>query len=200
MQLLTADQYETLTGATAPADFDDVEARVVAALEGALDRGLTATERVERLAVYCGSVFPATTPLVAVTKVEVPVRGDAGTWDELDVDWFDDIEIGVIGASNGEWVAVTLVGGWDTDTVPADVAEGVAWAIHTTQHPDPEASTSVDGVLSESVAGEYSVTRQAGITVGADGQQMPAGAPAALRPFGGRAATLLLPHRAVRVL
>jgi hypothetical protein len=108
--LVSASTYTAVTGTAAPSNYADLEARVVARLSAVLGRPLQSAERVEKLtANFDGFAYPKARPVTAV---------------EGDYD-FDEHTIRIGQGS----ALVTYTGGWTDETVPADLAEAIAWGI-----------------------------------------------------------------------
>ena len=183
MALLTAQQYTTLTGLAAPANFATVLPIVVSMLERALNRKLEEATRSETLEAYAdGLVYPSARPVVSV-QGGLTTDGVA-------------IQTGQTGP-----VTVTYLGGFApfgqaaANVLPPDLALAICMGIGTFNSTMGGAATSAPvGVQSLSIAGEYTVTYQAGVAVGADGQAMP-GALVELAPLGGGCARLAAPYR-----
>jgi hypothetical protein len=180
--VITADLYTAFTGAPAPAGFDALRDLVVARIEDAINRRLVAAERTERLTAYAdGWVYPTAFP--------VTVCDDA-----LEIDT-DRIRIGQAGSHD-----VTYTAGYDTygdpNGAPVSLALAVAWAIHTIRNPQPV--ELAEGITAMSVAGEFSVSREAGVRYGADGEVLPGEWARPIADLGGRCASLVAGFRRVR--
>lgn len=184
MALLTSTQYQQLLGSLlpAPTGFASAQAVVVASLERALNRQLESGVRTETLTAYSdGVVYPSAVPVTNAGDLETDGRA---------------IYTGQTGR-----VTVTYTGGFTpfeatTGTpLPADLALAIAYGIRTyLDTKGGSTSTAPTGVQSLTVGGEYSVTYQPGVIVGADGQSMPSTL-AELAPFGGACARLAAPYR-----
>ena len=79
--------------------------------------------------------------------------------------------------------------------LPIDLAEAIAWGIHTRVTPQPELALP-HGIQSLNIAGEFSVTRSGDTKLGADGFPCP---PRLFRhaDLGGRCLSLAAPYRRV---
>lgn len=177
--MITAATFTDITGAAAPADLDDVVARVVGRLEDALGRTLALGTRSERHIIYRDGVAYVR----AVPVVSVP----AGTLNLGDC----------IGGLLPGWQTVAYTGGYDASSCPPQLAAAIAWGVHTLRHPqgpDPIGA----GVTSLQIAGEYQVTREAGTRVGADGEALPGIWAWPIADLGGRCATLAAAYRRAR--
>lgn len=174
--LLTAELYTATTGDPAGDTFDVDEARAVRRLEAALRRPLVqATATVSLVGYADGWAYPSLLPVVSASQDGV----------ELDV------EPGRVRCGKGTQV-VELVSGFTTASLPIDLADAIAWAIHTLRHP---ASTGIaPGLSSLNVAGEFSVTVAAGVSLGADGLPLPKALSHASE-LGGRACSLAVRYR-----
>jgi hypothetical protein len=84
--------------------------------------------------------------------------------------------------------------GYTDETVPAGLAEAIAWGVLTLH--DPQLSALPQGVSSVNVAGEYSTVMAYGMTTSADGTALPIRY-AFASDLGGRCVTLALRYRRV---
>lgn len=174
--MITLSRFSSITGAPAPADFEQLRADVVARLEAALGRGLASGQRTEWLAVYRdGVAYPSAWP---ITEVPAGCRaiGDA-----------------IADVTPGRDVEVTYTGGYDEESCPADLAAAIAWGVYTLTN--PAEPTLADGLSQLSIAGEYSVTREAGALLGADGALLPGRWALPIADLGGRCASLAAGYR-----
>jgi hypothetical protein len=178
--LLTNTRYTEITGQAAPANFASVQGRVVSRLEGMLNRELQSAERTEKVTLtWDGFHYPKATP---VTAVEDGLH-------------FDDIAI----RAGRDTEQITYTGGYTSETLPAGLAESIAWGIHTltaaAQAGGPP-SPIPPGIKSLSIAGEYAVTFQDGHTAGSDGYPLP-DRWTHMADLGGRSVTAALRYRRV---
>lgn len=192
--LITNTKYTEITGASAPANFESVQANVIARLEDLLNRKLVLNERTERVVSnYDGLFYPLATPIITVQEDLI----------------FDDQAVQVgrpsirsFSFSNIYGLTpefITYTGGYGQDTLPYGLAHAIAWGIHTvTSTAAGAVSGSPSGVSSLSIAGEYSVTFAEGMTAGADGQPMPIRF-AHMFDLGGRCVMSALRYRRVPV-
>jgi hypothetical protein len=177
--LVSASTYTAVTGTAAPSNYADLEARVVARLSAVLGRPLQSAERVEKLtANFDGFAYPKARPVTAV---------------EGDYD-FDEHTIRIGQGS----ALVTYTGGWTDETVPADLAEAIAWGIHTVASGATVAGAGPlpAGISSLNIAGEYQVSVAAGMVLGRDGHPLPERW-ALLSDLGGRCVAAALRYRRV---
>lgn len=185
--VITEEFYEGVTGTEAPDGFGAVVHRVVTRLEAALGIGIENRERTEWVSVYMdGSTFPRATPVTAADR-------------------HDDICVWLGARPRVGREQLTYTGGYhpqgtDGDSnliVPDDLAEAIAWGVHTLAVLDvaEDPFEGRDDLTAVSVAGEFSVNRT-GAPAGADGVRMPAGLEA-LRDVGGRCARLAAPYRRI---
>lgn len=152
MSLITTTTYTAITGATAPGNFEALQTRVISRLSLLLGRHLTSASRTETITAHAdGYAYPKATPITACNGYT-----------------FDTHAIST-GAGRYE---VTYTGGWTTTTCPADLAEAVAWGIHTLATGGTGAAVS-PGLTSLNIAGEYQVAVAAGKVIGRDGHPMP---------------------------
>lgn len=175
--LLTPLAYTRITGQSIPADFADVQAYVVSRLESILGRALESDERTESgYAGYDGFFYPKATPVV-------------------EAEGYEHDGVGIHTGSG--YQTVTYTGGYTDETLPAGLAEAIAWGVLTrttiaSGATLPAAGTA--GVASLSIAGEYSVTYTAGVVPGVDGYPMPS-AWAHAADLGGRCVAAALRYR-----
>jgi hypothetical protein len=179
--VITSDLYTAFTGAPAPTAFDALRDLVVARIEDAIDRKLVAGVRTERLTAFAdGWAYPAAFPVTAcdaASEVEVDrIRIGVGTHTVTYTAGF-----GIYGEPNG---------------APVSLALAVAWAIHTLRN--PQTVELAEGITSMSVAGEFSVSREAGIRYGADGELLPGEWARPIADLGARCANLVAGFRRVR--
>lgn len=192
--LITNTKYTEITGAPAPANFESVQADVIARLEDLLNRSLMLSERTERVTSnYDGLFYPSATPIV-----------------DVDGDYlFDDqaVQVGRPSVRSFSFSNIhgltpeflTYSGGYTVETLPAGLAHAIAWGINTVTATAAGAILgSPSGVSSLSIAGEYSVTFAEGMTAGADGQPMPIRF-AHMFDLGGRCVMSALRYRRVPV-
>lgn len=192
--LITNTKYTEITGASAPANFESVQADVIARIEDLLNRSLTLQERTERVVSnFDGLFYPVATPIVTVQE------------DLL----FDDeaVQVGRPSIRSFSFSTIhnltpeflTYTGGYTVETLPFGLAHAIAWGIHTvTSTASGAMSGSPSGVSSLSIAGEYSVTFALGMTSGVDGQPMPIRF-AHMFDLGGRCVMSALRYRRVPV-
>lgn len=177
--MITLSRYSSLTGAPAPADFEQRRSDVIGRLEAALGRGLVSQERTEYLTVYRDKVaYPSAWPVTAVDG-DYRAIGDA-----------------IYGVGPGRDVEVTYTGGYTEETCPADLAAAIAWGVYTLTNPADERMP--DGVAQLQIAGEYQVTRDAGALTGADGHLLPGRWALPIADLGGRCASLAARYRRAR--
>lgn len=186
MALLTPTQYNQLIGSLlpAPTEFSTVLPVVVAMLERALNRRLESAERTEVLTAYAdGVVYPSAVPVTAAGDLVTDGRA-------------------IYTGQSGQ-VTVTYTGGFTPyeatsgTPLPADLALAIAFGVRTylaSKAGSTSTNATASGIQSLSVAGEYTVTYQAGVAIGADGQSMP-GHLVELAPLGGACARLAAPYR-----
>jgi hypothetical protein len=171
--MLTAAQYTRITGDAAPAAFASKVATVIARLDDALGRPLTLDTRTERCVAFAdGVVYPRATPVVSV-------------------DGYDTDGVAVYVGQRGT-VTITYLGGFDADSCPEQLRTAIAWGVHTLN--TPSGAVLPAGVQSLSIAGEYTVTKDAATILGADGVTVPV-ALVTLADLGGRCATLAATYR-----
>lgn len=183
--MITSAHYTAITGEAAPADFLTLRDRVVARLESALGRKLTKATRTETLACFSdGLVYPSATPVLDATGYS-----------------FDADAIHTGRRSGPGRVTVTYTGGYGTHNstasatnvpCPENLATAIAFAVRTLAA--PQAAPVPAGVTSLNIAGEYSISRDPGAVIGADGELVPA-ALASIADLGGRCATLVSAYR-----
>lgn len=186
--VITEAFYESVTGTEAPDGLGAVVHRVVARLEAALGIGVENRERTEWVTVYMdGSAFPRATPIT-------------------DADSHDDVCVWLPARATVGRQQLTYTGGYHPQgtadvsldlIIPDDLAEAIAWGVHTLAvfEPAEDPFEGRDDLTSVSVAGEFSVSRS-GAPTGADGVGLPSGLEA-LRDLGGRCARLAAPYRRI---
>ena len=216
--LISTDDFLLFTGTTAPTNFAAVQGLVVAKLESALGIFLESTERAEFFdgtAIHSdGRLYPRATPITSVgdgyyfdSKVihlgYGPGLGGSMGFPPAHIDGalFMGSSIGsdCIAYWRTVGIEVTYTGGWtpygstEGVSLPVDIAEAIAWGIHTKA--TPQAAPALPrGVASMNIAGEFAVTRTAGATIGADGWEVPARL-VAHSDLGGRCLTLVASRR-----
>lgn len=180
--MITADQYEAITGDTAPDNFETRRDFAIRKLEAALGRKLRSAERTEvHRVTYDGWVYVTAAP---VTACDTASR-------------FGGDRIYVGRHLYGSEVSITYTGGYadyeagEDHDLPVELAEAIAWAVHTLENPQEAPIPS--GLTSVNIAGEASVTSD-GREHGADGVALPAWA-SSLWSLGGRCAQLADPWR-----
>lgn len=165
MALITSTQFETLTGETAPAEFDLLQDHALRTLEMFCGRAFESAWRTETVQVFAdGIAYPTATPVHDAS---------ADTWTE---DTITGLQPG--------WQQVSYEGGFgeyeDTNhphPCPKQLALAVAFAVHTLASP----ASQTPGAFSSLKVGDYQVTMQAGRAVAADGHTVNA----KLLPFAG---------------
>lgn len=203
--LLTADAYQAFTGQAAPDNYETVESATVALFEQLLDRPLRQKERTTQVECWEAELYPPATPIVAVAAAATRTGTTPEAWADLPVIEWDDISV-TVAARNRDRVRLTYTGGYTPygsdgpEPLPADLAEALAWAIHTRTTSTSAAPEGAEaGVRSMSVANEFSITYADGTVAGADGVALFDGTDPRWAPLGGRAARLAAGHRHVRV-
>lgn len=175
MGLITTTTYTSITGATAPGNFETIQTRVVARLGLLLGRHIESAQRTETITAHQdGFAYPKATPITACvgyTFDQHAIHTGVGRYD------------------------VTYTGGWTTSTLPADLAEAIAWGIHTLATGGAGAALT-PGITSLNIAGEYQVSVAAGKVLGADGQPLPERY-AFASDLGGRCVSAALRYRRV---
>jgi hypothetical protein len=184
--MISAANYTTFTGLTAPADLDVRVMQVVSALQLALGRWFESAARIEYVKVYAdGVAYPLATPVTASAD------GYEFTPSEIELPW------PVPCASQ----IISYTGGWapyesgTAHDLPPMLAQAISWGVATMANPD--LSVLPSGVQSLNIAGEFAVTREAGTIWGADGHPVPAWA-APIAHLGGRCVMLAAPYRRIR--
>lgn len=201
--LLSNTRYTEITGASAPANFELLQAQVVARLDGALNRLLISQERTERVAAgYDGLAYPKATPITAVEEDypfdEIAVQvGRPSGYVHASGPFGSHVDVSMGGYASDD---LTYTGGYTADTLPEGLAQAIAWGVNTlaaAQAGNGAGSATVPpGVSSLSIAGEYAVTFTAGHTAGADGFPLP-DRWTHLADLGGRCVTNALRFRRV---
>lgn len=188
--MITSAQYTLLTGKAAPATFSSLVLYVQGRLELALNRKIASAERTEKLRYYRdGLVHPSAYPVT-----------DAGTYE------FDNSTI-TIGYGNGSagTLEVTYTGGYTpfgvapfATSCPVDLAQAIAFGIETLDASAAGNGAPIvpAGVTSLNIAGEWSLTKDKGTVLGADGSPVPASL-MELADLGGRCATLAARYRRI---
>jgi hypothetical protein len=173
--LVLTTTYAHVTGTPAPADYAELHARVVRRVEALLGRTLVAGTYTERLTAHAdGCAYPSATPVTGCDRFgfdRFSVRTGPGTHD------------------------VTYSGGFTADTIPYDLAEAIAWGIHTLASGGSTPALAA-GLSSVSIAGEYTATVAAGTTIGRDGHPLPERLGFAA-DLGGRCVSAALRYRRV---
>lgn len=178
--LISTDDYEALTGETAPEDFEALLARATAIANAALRRTLQKTEHTETL---------------RVTR-----EGWAWTKNYPIVDSSDPRRL-FFPRDRGRYRQVTYTAGYTAETAPHDLKMGLAEAVRqlaaTAAARSAENGVELPGHTSGYKVGDVSISFHAikdGKVVAADGEEIPAHLKP-LAPLGSLAAELLWRYR-----
>ena len=183
--LLDAQTYTNITGDAPGDDFAALYERAVNRLGAAIGQPIEDHFHTEELRVWeDGWAYPTRGPITSAED------GD----DELT---HDGIRIQTYRRGRGERYPLTYSAGWTDETIPEQVVEALAWAVHTFKNPSHDlgpVGSIPSNVTALMVAGEFQVSLSGGHVVAADGLAVPAkwGAYADL---GGKALLLVTPYR-----
>lgn len=137
MPLLTATQYQAITGDTATPTLAQLTAGQ-SRVETFLGRPVEADERTERCRIYPdGAVYPLATPVTAAegwtidgpALLSTDILGFRSPWQSPGFSLVERI-------GSSRYVDVTYTGGWTTDDVPQPIVDALAWETYRYVHPE----------------------------------------------------------------
>lgn len=182
--LISAQTYTAVTGAEAGLDFDAVQARCISLLEAGLRRKLVQAEITETLKVYSdGACYPSVTPIIStlvgpIVGDTILVGGPGNTWP---------LEPGREPVEAFQ-TPVTYIGGYTLATCPSDLAQAVAWGIHTLRNPRGHVETPAN-TTQLTVSKDFMLSLDPKRVSGADFVEVPRKL-RVLAPLGGQCAVL----------
>ena len=181
--MINAEDYQALLNtSTVPDNFESLEAMVVARIGAAVSRNLPRASYTEFITTYQDAkIYTKEFPIIDTT------------FDNLGITQYY-----IVGKAPLNFESVTYTAGYsnygtsgDQYACPINLALAVAYGIKTLSESSSNGTAQTDNTTAVSVGGDYSVTFNPNMRIGADGVELPLSM-ISLYDLGGRCAQLAL--------